>query len=62
MIKPTAKKYENNVIYSCFRLKESGAINTSLFMLSEVVDALNKHKVSSRLFHLFCSKLMFSCS
>lgn len=26
------------------RLKESGAINTSLFMLSEVVDALNKGK------------------
>lgn len=31
----------------CLRLKESGAINTSLFMLSEVVDALNKQKVSS---------------
>ena len=37
------------IIYLC-RLKESGAINTSLFMLSEVVEALNRQRV--RVFNL----------
>ena len=42
-------------IVGCFRcrLKESGAINTSLFMLSEVVDALNKQKVRCQLLCLY---------
>ena len=30
----------------CCRLKESGAINKSLFVLGEVVDAINNNLVS----------------
>jgi len=56
-------------VYFLYRLKESGSINTSLFMLSEVVDALNKHKVSIqhfcfdpfRLFFLLVTILLYFC-
>jgi len=48
-------------VYLCSRLKESGAINTSLFMLSEVVDALNKQKVIYLLHHLLLSYYIFVC-
>ena len=36
------------------RLKESGAINSSLFALGQVVDALNQGKVSLSCVHPWC--------
>jgi len=46
---------ESMAVYVWSRLKESGAINTSLFMLAQVVDALNARRVSLQLFCFFFS-------